>query len=117
MKRRCPDCKSWLIFDEANSAWTEAKDLVVIPLVCPDCGYTVVKNLKIPPPKAYEVFTKPSGPNLLYFLKVGHQWYSWTPMFGWQEYTGKKGGMTESKRIPEFVHFKVRQILNEMQAV
>lgn len=38
--QRCPDCGHVMLFNERESAWTEAADLVVIPLICPVCLYT-----------------------------------------------------------------------------
>jgi len=45
----CPDCGTQFVFDRENTAWTEEQDLVVVPLVCPNCRYSGGAHIRLTP--------------------------------------------------------------------
>jgi len=38
-----------IVFDRENTAWTEEQDLVVVPLVCPNCRYSGGAHIRLTP--------------------------------------------------------------------
>ena len=36
----CPNCSADMKTDLKQTAWTEGKDLVVVPVFCPACSYS-----------------------------------------------------------------------------
>lgn len=46
----CPDCKTPLVADPHTDPFVNAPNMVIVPMACPKCEFTLIVHLHILPP-------------------------------------------------------------------